>query len=94
MPEVSIIIPVYNNEKYIEKCIHSVLNQTFGELEIIAVNDGSTDESGKILKNLEREDVRIILLEQNNQGVAAARNLGVKKSTVRGCDRRRCGSAP
>ena len=81
MPEVSIIIPVYNNEKYIEKCIHSVLNQTFGELEIIAVNDGSTDESGKILKNLEREDVRIILLEQNNQGVAAARNLGVKKST-------------
>lgn len=81
MPEVSIIIPVYNNEKYIEKCIHSVLNQTFGEVEIIAVNDGSTDESGKILKNLEREDVRIILLEQNNQGVAAARNLGVKKST-------------
>ena len=49
MPEVSIIIPVYNNEKYIEKCIHSVLNQTIGELEIIAVNDGSTDESGKIL---------------------------------------------
>lgn len=81
MPEVSIIIPVYNNEKYIEKCIHSVLNQTFGELEIIAVNDGSTDESGKILKNLEREDVRIILLEQNNQGVAAARNLGVRKAT-------------
>lgn len=81
MPEVSIIIPVYNNEKYIEKCIHSVLNQTFGELEIIAVNDGSTDESGKILKNLEREDVRIILLEQNNQGVAAARNLGVKRAT-------------
>ena len=61
MPEVSIIIPVYNNEKYIEKCIHSVLNQTFGELEIIAVNDGSTDESGKILKNLEREDVRIFV---------------------------------
>lgn len=81
MPEVSIIIPVYNNEKYIEKCIHSVLNQTFGELEIIAVNDGSTDDSGKILKNLEREDVRIILLEQSNQGVAAARNLGVKKAT-------------
>ena len=81
MPEVSIIIPVYNNEKYIEKCIHSVLNQTFGELEIIAVNDGSTDESGKILKNLERENVRIILLEQNNQGVAAARNLGVRKAT-------------
>lgn len=81
MPKVSIIIPVYNNEKYIEKCIHSVVNQTFGELEIIAVNDGSTDESGKILKNLEREDVRIILLEQNNQGVAAARNLGVRKAT-------------
>ena len=49
MPEVSIIIPVYNNEKYIVECIHSVLNQTFGVLEIIALNDGSTDDSGKNL---------------------------------------------
>ena len=79
MPEVSIIIPVYNNEKYIEKCIHSVLNQTFGELEIIAVNDGSTDESGKILKNLERE-MSDYFVRTNNQGVAAARNLGVRKA--------------
>ena len=47
MPEVSIIIPVYNNEKYIEKCIHSVLNQTFGELEIIAVNDEVQMKAGK-----------------------------------------------
>ena len=81
MPEVSVIIPVYNSEKYVEKCICSVMAQTLPELEIIIINDGSIDESGKILKNLEREDVRIILLEQNNQGVASARNLGVKKST-------------
>ena len=62
MPEVSIIIPVYNNEQYIEKCIQSVLNQTFGNLEVSVINDGSTDKSGEILENLKREDSRIILI--------------------------------
>ena len=81
MPEVSIIIPVYNNEQYIEKCIQSVLNQTFENFEVIVINDGSTDKSGEILEKLNREDSRIILIEQKNQGVAVARNRGMNKAT-------------
>ena len=81
MPEVSVIIPVYNSEKYVEKCICSVMAQTLPELEIIIINDGSIDESGKILRKLAQKDSRIILLEQENKGVAAARNLGVEKAT-------------
>ena len=81
MPEVSVIIPVYNSEKYVEKCICSVMVQTLPELEIIIINDGSIDESGKILRKLAQKDSRIILLEQENKGVAAARNLGVEKAT-------------
>ena len=77
MPEVSIIIPVYNNEQYIEKCIQSVLNQTFENFEVIVINDGSTDKSGEILEKLNREDSRIFLIEQKNQGVAVARNRGM-----------------
>ena len=79
MPEVSVIIPVYNSEKYVEKCICSVMAQTLPELEIIIINDGSIDESGKILRKLAQKDSRIILLEQENKGVAAARNLGVRQ---------------
>ena len=71
MPEVSVIIPVYNSEKYVEKCICSVMAQTLPELEIIIINDGSIDESGKILRKLAQKDSRIILLEQENKGVAA-----------------------
>ena len=55
MPEVSVIIPVYNSEKYVEKCICSVMAQTLPELEIIIINDGSIDESGKILRNWRRK---------------------------------------
>ena len=67
MPEVSVIIPVYNSEKYVEKCICSVMAQTLPELEIIIINDGSIDESGKILRKLAQKDSRIILLEQENK---------------------------
>lgn len=81
MPEVSIIIPVYNSEKYVEKCIRSVMQQTFSDLEIIVINDGSIDKSGEILRKLEKEDHRLVVLEQENQGVAAARNLGVEKAS-------------
>ena len=58
MPEVSVIIPVYNSEKYVEKCICSVMAQTLPELEIIIINDGSIDESGKILRKLALESAR------------------------------------
>ena len=61
-PLVSVIIPVYNAHNSIAKTLQSVINQTYTNLEIVVVNDGSTDESGKILKNLEREDVRIIFV--------------------------------
>lgn len=81
MPAVSVVIPVYNSEKYVEKCIQSVMAQTLSELEIIIINDGSTDESGRILRELTQKDSRIVLLEQANQGVAAARNQGVEKAT-------------
>ena len=82
MPAVSVVIPVYNSEKYVEKCICSVMEQTLSELEIIIINDGSTDESGRILRELTQKDSRIVLLEQANQGVAAARNQGVEKAVI------------
>lgn len=81
MAKVSVIIPVYNSEKYVEKCIRSVMNQTYRDLEIIIVNDGSTDRSGEILEGLSAEDVRIHLLHQENSGVAAARNRGLEEAT-------------
>ena len=74
MPEVSVIIPVYNIEKFVEKCIRSVTGQTFRDLEILVVNDGSTDRSGEILERLAAEDSRIVYISQENRGVAAARN--------------------
>lgn len=74
MPEVSVIIPVYNNERFVEKCIRSVMEQTFRDLEILVVNDGSTDRSGEILERLAAGDSRIVYISQENRGVAAARN--------------------
>ena len=74
MPEVSVIIPVYNSEKFVEKCICSVTGQTFRDLEILVVNDGSTDRSGEILERLAAGDSRIVYISQENRGVAAARN--------------------
>ena len=78
MPRVSVIIPVYNNEKYVEKCIRSVMNQTYRDLEIIVIDDGSDDKSPEILERLAKEDSRIQLTHQENQGVAAARNRGLE----------------
>lgn len=77
MPEVSVIIPVYNNERYIEECVRSVQNQTFADLEMIVINDGSTDGSGEILERILREDKRIRLFHQENKGAGAARNKGL-----------------
>lgn len=77
MPAVSVVIPVYNNEAYIEKCLRSVMKQTFRDLEIIVVNDGSTDGSAEILWRLCEEDPRIFLINQDNAGVSVARNRGV-----------------
>lgn len=76
MPKFSIIIPVYNVEKYIGKCLNSIMNQTYKDYEVIIVNDGTKDHSMEIVKDY---DVKVI--NQKNQGLSAARNRGVKEAT-------------
>ncbi|QXE01062.1 glycosyltransferase family 2 protein [Terribacillus sp. DMT04] len=78
MTQVSIIIPVYNVEDYLEKCIKSILNQTYNDFELILINDGSNDGSLKICERFKLEDNRIKLINQTNQGVGIARNSGLK----------------
>ncbi|MDX4013216.1 glycosyltransferase, partial [Aliarcobacter skirrowii] len=75
---VSVIIPIYNTEKFLEQCIDSILNQTLKDIEIILINDGSTDNSYKILQEYEKKDSRIVLINQKNKGVGEARNFGIK----------------
>lgn len=76
--KISIIIPVFNGEKYLSECIDSVIMQTLEDIEIICINDGSEDRSFEILKEYKEKDYRIIVIDQENQGVSAARNAGLK----------------
>lgn len=78
---VSVIIPIYNTELYLEECIQSVINQTYKDLEIILINDGSTDNSGAICKKWENLDSRIRYIEKRNEGQGIARNLGIRLAT-------------
>lgn len=79
MVKISIIIPIYNSEKYLKKCIDSVLNQTMKDIEIILINDGSTDQSEKIIDNYIKENnANIIKYNQKNSGQAVARNKGIE----------------
>ena len=77
---ITIVIPVYNTEKYLDQCIESVRVQTYQEWEIIAIDDGSTDASLEILKKYRDLDSRIIIHEQSNQGAGPARNYGIKNA--------------
>lgn len=77
---VSVIVPIYNAEKYIEECIKSIVNQTYNDLEILCVFDGSTDESYKICEKFSKKDSRVILINKVNGGVSSARNLGIELS--------------
>ena len=77
---LTIIIPVYNVESYLPSCLDSVLNQTYKDLEIIMVDDGSTDASGKICDAYEERDTRIRVIHQSNRGVSVARNTGIKEA--------------
>lgn len=77
-PEISIIVPIYNVQEYLSKCIDSILLQTFSDLEIILVNDGSTDCSGDICDKYAEKDTRIRVLHKQNGGVSSARNAGLK----------------
>ncbi|MDR1554832.1 MAG: glycosyltransferase [Campylobacteraceae bacterium] len=79
--KISIIIPVYNAEKYLQKCLDSVINQTLKEIEILCINDGSTDNSLSILEEYAKKDRRIKVFTGENQGPAAARNIGLKNAT-------------
>lgn len=78
---LSIIIPVYNVEKYLEQCIESIIHQTYRNIEIIFVNDGSTDSSELILDKYKNRDKRIKVIKQENKGLSAARNTGIKYAT-------------
>ncbi|WP_297431525.1 glycosyltransferase family 2 protein [Sulfurimonas sp.] len=79
--KISVIVPVYNVENYIEKCLESVINQTLKEVEIIIINDGSTDKSLDICKEYKKKDSRIIVIDQQNSGLGISRNNGIKKAT-------------
>ena len=83
MPEISVIIPVYNVEKYLNECLDSVLAQTFKDFEVICVNDGSTDNSPEILRQYADKDQRVKIVTQNNQGLSMARNNGLKEACGR-----------
>lgn len=80
MPIISIILPVYNAEKYLEKCLDSLKAQTFPDIEILCINDGSTDNSLKICEKHQQQDPRFKIFSQPNSGPAAARNLGLQNA--------------
>ena len=85
MPQISVIVPVYNVEKYLKRCLNSILAQTFADFELICVNDGSTDTSLKILEEFAAKDKRIKIISQQNQGISVARNNGFKIARGRWC---------
>lgn len=74
---ISVIVPVYNSEKTLNRCIDSILSQTFSDFELIIVDDGSTDSSSKICNNYAEQDVRVKVFHKPNGGVSSARNLGL-----------------
>ena len=78
---ITVVVPVYNVEKYIKKCIDSIINQTYKNIEIILVNDGSTDNSGKICNDYAKKDCRIKVIHKENGGLSDARNFGIENTT-------------
>ena len=80
-PLISVIIPVYNMELYLERCLDSVLNNTYRNLEVICIDDGSKDSSLEILRRYEAADSRIIVIAKENGGVSSARNAGLDRMT-------------
>ena len=78
---ISVIVPIYNSEKYLEQCIESIINQKYSNLEIILVNDGSVDGSLKICEKYAKKDNRIKVIDKKNEGVSVARNVGMEVSS-------------
>ena len=79
--KISVVIPVYNTEKYLRQCVESVLNQTYRELQVVLVDDGSKDSSGNICDELAKKDNRIEVIHKENGGHSDARNTGINRST-------------
>ena len=80
MVKVSIVIPVYNAEKYIDRCVDCLLNQTLKDIEVIFVDDGSTDDSLSTLKSYTSDDSRFKIIKQENRGPGLARNVGLENA--------------
>ena len=76
-PKISVIVPAYNTEKYLRRCIDSILAQTFTDFELLLIDDGSTDQSGEICDEYADKDVRIKVFHKANGGVSSARNVGL-----------------
>lgn len=81
VPKVSVLIPIYNVEKYLRQCLESVVNQTLKEIEIICLNDGSTDGSLEIIKEFAKDDKRIVVVNKKNSGYGDSMNKGLKRAT-------------
>lgn len=81
--KVTVIVPVFNVQDYLPKCIDSLISQTYRNLEIILVDDGSHDDSGNICDKFSQTDKRIIVIHKENGGVSEARNLGIENATRR-----------
>ena len=77
---ISVIVPVYNVEPYLQRCVESLINQDYPCIEIILIDDGSTDDSGHIADALAHEHSNVIVLHQENKGVSNARNMGLRRS--------------
>ena len=81
MNKISVIVPIYNVEQYVERCLNSIIENTYKNLEIICINDGSTDNSLKILEKIAENEQRIKIIDKINGGVSSARNIGLDVAT-------------
>jgi len=79
-PLVSVIVPIYNSEKYVHECVDSVIRQTYDNIEILLIDDGSTDNSGKICDEYAASDSRIRVFHQSNHGLSYSRNVGLHEN--------------
>lgn len=85
-PTVGIIVPIYNVEGYVERCLKSILNNTYSNIKVFCIDDGSKDESPAIVEKIAKNDSRVILIRQENSGVSAARNRGLEAAFEENCE--------
>lgn len=85
-PLVGIIVPIYNTEKYVERCLKSILNNTYSNIKVFCIDDGSKDESPAIVEKIAKNDNRVILIRQENSGVSVARNRGIEAAFEENCE--------